>query len=175
MVMVNTSNMLPSEKAMFDSICDYLNRFREGVLCGVLSGKVPDIDCILSFEKKSFEHTYIDNQGKDSLRVSLGGTVVSDSSISSQSGSVDSFFAKEPSNTDSTLLAPEEPKDLKSTSFSGEVEPDTQMVRLVTSIEEIVGPDLQIYGPYEKGALISLPKELAGALIAKKQAEGVYN
>jgi DNA replication initiation complex subunit (GINS family) len=162
MTIVNTSSMLPSERAMFNSVSDSLNRFRDGVLCSVLGGRVLDVDSILTGDKKSIEHTFIDSKSKDCVQ-----------SLEGINGSVDSFFAKEPADGDSAVLAPPEPKDLKSTSFSEQSEASTKIVRLTTSIEEIVGPDLQIYGPYEKGVQISLPKELAWALIAKKQAEEV--
>ena len=42
-------------------------------------------------------------------------------------------------------------------------------------IGEIVGPDLKIYGPYDEGAVISLPVDLARVLVEKKQAEEVLS
>jgi hypothetical protein len=67
--------------------------------------------------------------------------------------------------------APEEPKDLKITPSSTEISANTKKVRFLAPIGEIVGPDLQIYGPYNQGAVIALPSELARVLVEKKQAE----
>ncbi|MBW2967064.1 hypothetical protein KY362_01115 [Candidatus Woesearchaeota archaeon] len=79
---------------------------------------------------------------------------------------------------DDVLAAPdparafsEEPKELKTSPYSGESASAFKKVRFLAPIEEIVGPDLQIYGPYDAGAVISLPRELARVLLEKEQAE----
>lgn len=43
-------------------------------------------------------------------------------------------------------------------------------LRFLESIEEIVGPDLQIYGPFNAESEAELPRELAAALLNKGQA-----
>ncbi|MFQ5474447.1 MAG: hypothetical protein ACE5DM_01295 [Candidatus Nanoarchaeia archaeon] len=47
----------------------------------------------------------------------------------------------------------------------------TMSVRFISAVDEIVGPDLQIYGPFEPQAMADLPQELANALINNQQAE----
>ena len=62
---------------------------------------------------------------------------------------------------------PEE-KDLKRDQISDET---GQRVRFLQAMDEIVGPDLQIYGPFEKEAVASLPGALAKVLINNGQAQ----
>ena len=69
----------------------------------------------------------------------------------------------------------DEPKELKSPPISAESGVAGKRVRFLAPIEEIVGPDLQIYGPFDKGAVISLPNELARVLAERNQVEMVID
>ena len=72
----------------------------------------------------------------------------------------------------------EKPTNLFSKSESGsELNQDQQnttegnlRIRILSQLEEIVGPDLEIYGPYDSGNEVEIPSELAEALINKSQA-----
>ena len=44
-------------------------------------------------------------------------------------------------------------------------------VRFLESLDQVVGPDLKVYGPFEQDAEAKLPKELADALINNSQAQ----
>jgi hypothetical protein len=74
-----------------------------------------------------------------------------------------------------TFRRAEEPKELKTSPNLSDSSAATKKVRFLAPIEEIVGPDLQIYGPYDEGAVILLPNELARVLVEKRQAEELLN
>jgi hypothetical protein len=66
-----------------------------------------------------------------------------------------------------------EPKELKTSPGLSDSSAASRKVRFLAPIEEIVGPDLQIYGPYDEGAVISLPSELVRVLVEKRQVEEI--
>ncbi|MBT7903180.1 hypothetical protein HN587_04925 [Candidatus Woesearchaeota archaeon] len=43
-------------------------------------------------------------------------------------------------------------------------------LKITKQVEEVVGPDLEIYGPFNEGDEVELPSELAQVLISKEQA-----
>ncbi len=48
---------------------------------------------------------------------------------------------------------------------------DSIQIRTLQPIEEFVGPDLEVYGPFEANQELDLPPEIANNLIQNKQAE----
>ena len=78
---------------------------------------------------------------------------------------------KEKEETQEDEETQEETKELKTDPILNENTENGKIVRFLDSIDEIIGPDLEVYGPFDKGATSSLPKELARVLIEKQQAE----
>ncbi len=66
-------------------------------------------------------------------------------------------------------------KDLKITSEIDKDKPDSGeskvKVRILAAIPEFVGPDMNVYGPFEGESSVELPKEISEVLIANNQAE----
>jgi len=71
--------------------------------------------------------------------------------------------------------APELPvkkeKALKTDGEIDKVNPGFIKVRIMASVPDFVGPDMNIYGPFEKGAVVELPKDISDVLTANSQAE----
>lgn len=149
--LVNTANMLPSEQILFDSVSAVLSEFRQGVLFRLACGEIPLVD-------------------------ELPDKVIA--RLQSRELDVLPEMAKEPCDSPDKIpfpasQGPEEPKELKRPRISNEKEDIIRQIRFLAPIGEIVGPDLKIYGPFDEGAVISLPEELARVLLEKKQAEEI--
>ncbi len=71
--------------------------------------------------------------------------------------------------------APELPvkkeKALKTDGEIDKVNPGFIKVRIMASVPDFVGPDMNIYGPFEKGAVVELPKDISDVLTANSHAE----
>lgn len=191
--LVNAANMLPIEKQMFDNLTGMLTEYRKNNLHKLVCGQLPAeklkqilVDPICA----STATAPLDDQ-KLSDNSELGETTVSNThskdiqeqnseaisepektsevpsepqeSLSGEIGEV--LVAKEQPNTLN------EPKELKGTQNSIKNGEKQTNVKFLAPIEEIVGPDLQIYGPYDEGAEITLPNELAQVLVENNQAE----
>jgi DNA replication factor GINS len=50
-------------------------------------------------------------------------------------------------------------------------EKENQMVRFVSAVPKFVGPELEVYGPFEAEDIASLPKNIANLLVKKNRAE----
>jgi len=177
-LLLNASNMLPCERMLLDSLSAVMGEFRKNILFKLASGELPTVD--------SLPETIT-----DTINGSLNGT---DPVLSTDTppGLVDNADTVDPADeippeatpipdTDEDVAGgvhfrtSEEPKELKTSPSLTETSSNVQKVRVLAAIGEIVGPDLQIYGPYDEGAVIDLPGELASVLVEKKQAEQVIN
>lgn len=147
---VNTSNMLPSEKMMFNTINNTLHEFRKNILFKLACGDIPDIDSL-------------PKQVLSKLNCTSESDLLSSDSVSQDEDDTGGLHFK----------TPEEPKELKTNQNLSNSTADLKKVRFLTPIGEIVGPDLKIYGPYDEGSAISLPDTLARVLVEKKQAEEI--
>ncbi|MFC1753529.1 hypothetical protein ACFL96_09090 [Thermoproteota archaeon] len=133
---IDTSNMLESEKELFETITNDLALYRSAGLLKLLNGQEP----------KS-----VLQQATQEVN-------------------------KEEKKTEEAETAPTEPKNPNI--YKEEIASPVQQaqnnrhnIKFVAAVDEIVGPDLQIYGPFESGTTAELPKELAQALVNNKQAE----
>ena len=52
-----------------------------------------------------------------------------------------------------------------------ENEKENQMVRFIAAVPKFVGPELEVYGPFEPEDMASLPKKIADILVKKNRAE----
>lgn len=62
-------------------------------------------------------------------------------------------------------------KALKITGEIDKVNPALIKVRILASIPDFVGPDMNIHGPFENGMVVELPKDISDVLIGNSQAE----
>ena len=167
-MLANTANMLPSERLLFDAINAALTEFRKNILFKLACGDIPNVD--------SLPDSVISK-----LNCSLAngnGSAVEASEILTQPESPVTALQGEEDDGDTGGIhfkSPEEPKELKTTPNFSDSDATVKKVRFLVPIGEIVGPDLNIYGPYDEGMVISLPNELARVLLEKKQAEEVVS
>jgi hypothetical protein len=197
-VLVNTANMLPPEKALFNSLSTVLFEFRRNVLFRLASGELPDLQNLTETVISKLNNPSVSTAFPEEPAIEEPSALPDEPSQdvpdapSPLFGQSDSTPA-EPStpspqyptsNTSSDTIenpstdpteAPEQPKELKTSPSLSDSGVNTKKVRFLAPIGEIVGPDLKIYGPYEEGAVISLPGELARVLLEKQQAEEVAN
>jgi DNA replication initiation complex subunit (GINS family) len=159
-MLINTSNMLPSEKLLFDALDTTLCEFRKSTLFKLAAGEIPDVGSLHS-----------------SLLLKLNSLTISrieEQQIQqAESTRIDALRQEEDGTDGVTFRRLEEPKELKTTPNLSDSNAASRKVRFLAPIEEIVGPDLQIYGPYDKDAVITLPRELARVLVEKKQVEEI--
>ncbi|MBW2971921.1 hypothetical protein KY359_02695 [Candidatus Woesearchaeota archaeon] len=153
--LVNTANMLPSEMLLFDSISMVLTEFRTNILYKLACGELPNVDA-LPDSVVSKLNCGLNNQN----HAKEEPTPITAQEEDGDTGGMHFRQA-------------EEPKELKTTPNLSDSRADTKKVRFLSPIGEIVGPDLKIYGPYDEGAVIMLPNELARVLVEKRQAEEV--
>ncbi len=62
-------------------------------------------------------------------------------------------------------------KPLKITSEINKGKPDLIKVRILAVMPEFIGPDMQVYGPFDENQVAELPEEISGSLVANRQAE----
>jgi len=149
--LVNTSSMLQSEKMLFDSLNTTLFEFRKNVLFKVACGDMPSMNEIMT--RLNITATTTEEPAPQQAEIE-----------DDNNGTGGLSFRRT-----------EEPKELKTSLNLSDSSAATKKVRFLAPIEEIVGPDLQIYGPYEQGTVILLPNELARVLVEKRQAEELLN
>lgn len=57
--------------------------------------------------------------------------------------------------------------ELKKEEFS------SKLVRFLAQVPQFIGPEMQVYGPFEKEDIASLPKKVADILVNKEKAEAI--
>jgi hypothetical protein len=62
-------------------------------------------------------------------------------------------------------------KPLKTTCEINKEERGLVKVRILAAIPEFVGPDMEVYGPFDESQVAELPKEISEVLAANRQAE----
>ncbi|MBU0461103.1 MAG: hypothetical protein KJ574_00810 [Nanoarchaeota archaeon] len=142
---VDTSNMLEVEKELFETITDDLRLYRSANLVKLLNGEEPR-----SAFQQATQRTVSEGAEQEKTGAT-GGIEAATSSVTNPNIYKQEASQPEQQASDMTDLI--------------------QVVRFVSNVDEIVGPDLQIYGPFEPGATAELPKELARALVNNKQAQ----
>ncbi len=69
------------------------------------------------------------------------------------------------------FLPVEKEKDLKINSGIHKDNPNLAEIRVLAPMPEFVGPDMNVYGPFEENAVVELPKEVSEMLVINSQAE----
>ncbi|MFH1064282.1 MAG: hypothetical protein V1729_04335 [Candidatus Woesearchaeota archaeon] len=185
-VLMNTASMLPSERLLFESLSLILADFRKNVLFKLASGELPEIGTLSrNISKLDIDVEKILKQEPEQSQSSIStdsqdagfNTGDKDLAQGTYESNPDDLYESGMNIKDIHALGPsdssKQPKELKTPPNFSDSSAYSKKVRFLASIGEIVGPDLQIYGPYEEGAVISLPDELARVLLEKKQAEEI--
>ena len=67
----------------------------------------------------------------------------------------------------------EEKKPLAEFRSALEVKKNTKLVRFAYRVPKFVGPELEVYGPFEEEDIANLPLEVAALLISKNRVEEI--
>jgi len=155
---IDTSSMLDVEKALYQEISLHLKNYRTTNINKVLNGEMP-----VSVINNSSNNSQNDLSEQQNTTQIINSTFEKES-VTAEMPEIPSATASEriPVSSDNPNIY----KETESQSNNG-----TVAVRFLSAIEEIVGPDLEIYGPYKESATVNLPQELAKALINNAQAE----
>ena len=147
---IDTASMIQSEKELFETITQDLALYRSSNLLKLLGGQEP----------KSILQ-----------QASESGASESVSEILEKPSEASSVAVQTPVET--TTTEPQNPNIYKQETSPTKQQSThmVQTIRFLAAVDEIVGPDLQIYGPFEPQATADLPKELAQALINNNQAQ----
>ncbi len=189
-ILINTANMLKSERMLFDSMSMVMSEFRKNILYKLACGEVPKVDNLPKSVISKLNCGFLNGtqgleaDGEGDLaagNMAQGPVQQNDQDTMPADAAAVSGVSASTADDDETgglhfrTSASEEPKELKTNQKSTETSDKVKKVRILASIGEIVGPDLQIYGPYEEGAVTDLPGDLAKVLLEKKQAEEILN
>lgn len=66
-----------------------------------------------------------------------------------------------------------ENKETKQSNTESKQEPEDKLIRFTHPVPKFVGPELEIYGPFEADDIAKLPTEIANVLINKLRAEEI--
>ena len=77
------------------------------------------------------------------------------------------------SSRDNVLTATLAGENAIKESETEKAEPDTVKLKILDKVPSFLGTDLKLYGPYEKGEKVELPKKYAALLLEKNKAEEI--
>ncbi|MFP4119306.1 MAG: hypothetical protein ACLFTH_04595 [Candidatus Woesearchaeota archaeon] len=154
---VDTNNMLAEEKALFEETLSLLRRYKEGVLKNVFENQLPTIVSEDHYAKQEEEN-----------------------SASNESERRDSE-SKADSEAETVGVATNERSEAKQSSdenvknHSKGTGEDGVIVKFTTSVPKFYGKNKEIFGPYEKEQIVTLPDSIAQILLKKGKVEKVMN
>jgi DNA replication initiation complex subunit (GINS family) len=137
--LIDTTNLLPHERPLFDMIVTSLDAYRRGILTRVLALKEPEAQLIK-------------------------GIAAYSPSSSSVATMLASSVAPAAPHIPAAMPVPPKPK------------PTPQgfcRVKFLAPVDQFVGQELELYGPFEQGEEADLPATVAEVLFAQKSAMDV--
>ena len=142
--LIDTSNLIAEEKALFDMLVTSLDAFRRGILGNVLALRDPE-------------------------RALLGSAMPSAAPVSSTSFGHKAISSDALSEVNLDHIEPTAPpSDIHVPQKDG-----FKKVRFVQPVEQFVGQELELYGPFQPGEEAELPTTVAEVLLAQKSAQPV--
>lgn len=150
-----TKHMLPAEVELYNTVTTQLSLKRKDTLWRLLNGMIPiGSQEIHNVPSNSPETPQNDEEGTDEQ--------IDDNIEQSLVPKTPKF---EEHRAPKTTFEPQALKTDENPVESG------LKIQLLEEVDQIVGPDLQIYGPYQKDAITAVPNELANALIKTGKAK----
>ena len=168
--------MLEIEKDFFDQHTEMLMAYRKDILLNLMNFRGPSkiYNQEQGTETQKGTETYEKTEMTRMQQESETTSIQQESEIQQQQPQQQNPQQQRPQQQTSTTQETETTQHIQQTrdsthSISG-TDHKSKKVKILRKIEEIVGPDLEIYGPYEEGHEVDLPTDLAQALIIKEQA-----
>lgn len=141
--LINTSNLLKEEKALFESLVKELNRFRKGILMSILNASEPFVEMTTN---KNFEV-------KKSLKVEISEPKSISEAENNGENPKEGFGSSE--------------------KHVAKLESINTTVKFTSHVPKFVGRELEVYGPFEPEDVANLPKQIADILVRKGRAEEI--
>ncbi len=173
---VDTRSMLSEEKVLFDRLTDVLMTHRQGVLLQVMNNSLP-----IAYGVSSGEVSLSNDEGSSVADSAYGG-VAGSSDIGSDGGASDSDVVADAGvvadgDADSGEGNGVDDSDKSNNMGAGsdaDEEPEEEiLVKFTSSVPKFLGKDKQVFGPYEEGTIISLPKLIVNILLKKGKVQKV--
>jgi len=147
---IDTSNLLNTEKNFFETLTKLLDKFRIGILAQVLQLKLPNPG-MENTNKPQENQQAKQEPAKDKNRLKPTETNIAEQKPEQAPG--------KPENK-----AEQAPQPAKA----------AKKIKITISVDQFVGPELDLYGPYKEGETIEIPEEIAKILLAKGSAEETH-
>jgi DNA replication initiation complex subunit (GINS family) len=146
--LIDTSALLTQEKSLFLFILKLLNHSKKNILYNLLQGQMPNnLDVAVCF-----------NIGNDLNNVKTEGHVTRIQ---------DDYLEIKSEQEEKPQLEKQESNENKQETII------SKTVKFLSPVPKFVGKELEVYGPYEKEDVASLPGEIAEVLISKGRAQEI--
>ncbi len=158
--LIDTSNLLPHERPLFDMIVTSLDAYRRGILSHILAFKDPEarlMESLSSAFATSIAPVPSPHTHSSGVSASLAAASTAAPAFSSTPTVVPAHGAKP---------APAKPA-VKATPQG------FCRVSFLAPVDQFVGQELELYGPFEQGEEAELPAAVAEVLFAQKSASDV--
>jgi DNA replication initiation complex subunit (GINS family) len=171
--LTNKNALLPSEASLFESIHGLLSQSRTQVLNPLLLGASPPTMLSSPVSTPIPPPQPSTTLPTSSLKPSIQPTPPPSLSAPLPTTSPSQHTPSPPSSTPTTPLKTHEQasSSKESTKSTESFIKSLQTIRFIQAIPKFVGPQLEIYGPYNQGDTADLPGVIANILIEKKQAQ----
>jgi DNA replication initiation complex subunit (GINS family) len=143
---IDTANLLHPEQKFFETLTDLLDKFRLGILSQILALKQPnlDLECPMKTEELPKEPEPQEPENKENT---------------AEAEQPKPELVSEPQKTESEIKQ--------------EPEKNIKKIKIIKPVEQFVGKELEMYGPYNDGDTAELPTEIADILIEKESAVSI--
>jgi DNA replication initiation complex subunit (GINS family) len=141
--LIDTSNLIPEEKALFDMLVTSLDAFRRGILGNMLALKEPE-------------------------RALVGISVTAPTPVSAhRKQSVATVTSINENDIEMGIGSSQAPE---SSSVAANSKPGHKRIKFTQPVEQFVGQELELYGPFQPGEEAELPETVAEVLLAQNSA-----
>jgi DNA replication initiation complex subunit (GINS family) len=156
---IDTSNLLNPEQKFFQTLTGLFDKFRFGILAQILSLQEPDlsIECAMELPEEA-EPDFTPKEIKPEVKETKEEITTPEPETKQEPLPVET--STEPKPTEETPVEPEKPLESKS----------VKKIKIIQPVEQLVGSELEIYGPYKEKDIAEVPSEIAEILIGKGSA-----
>ncbi len=150
--LIDTSALLKEEKGIFESLCRILESYRNSVLENVIEARPPEA---------------AQEESKGDSPAAKGGSADAETQETQPHASQaeDDEQAREETGQQGQALNTSSEEQKK-----GAEKPDKVKVRFLSPVPQFVGPELEVYGPFEEEETAELPREIVNVLLEKGRA-----
>lgn len=151
---VDKKNMLAEEKSFFSDVLSQLDKYKKAVLLEVFEQRIPTIL-------------------PEYLRPNTVDAKEESSSTEHQLESSQQTHPEQPTQKSVEEHEKKSAEEQLDDSSSQEADTDTLLVKFTTTVPKFMGKNNQIFGPFQEGAIATLPKQIADILLKKGKAQQV--